>query len=146
MNNIYTVFHMINNKISSTRIIKNRKERGDVCEQRAAEFLVKHGFSIIYRNYRKPFGEIDIIAEKGSWVHFIEVKSVSHETLEKGIKPEDHVTHEKINKISQTAQYFLDEYELYETRCQIDLITVISSGRNATKDKLVNINYFPNIY
>ena len=130
--------------------MRNRKEIGDLYEDLAIKFLMKHGFSIIYKNYRRSFGEIDIIAEKHSIIHFIEVKSVSRVTLGKGIRPEDHVTHEKINKISQTAQYFLDEHELYDTRCQIDLITILSSNsqdnKNKNIDHLVDINYFENIY
>ncbi|MDA8611286.1 YraN family protein [Candidatus Pacebacteria bacterium] len=142
----------------------NRKQMGDLNESLATEFLMKHGFSIIYRNYRKSFGEIDIIAEKHSTIHFIEVKSVSRETLSRGIKPEDHVTREKINKISQTAQFFLSEHELYDTRCQIDLITILSSkedldliSSNSNKDNkealsklsvssLIDINYFEKIH
>lgn len=125
----------------------NRKEKGNFNEKIAIEFLVKHGFSIIYRNYRKSFGEIDIIAEKDSIIHFVEVKSVSHETFNKGIRPEEHVTREKIRKISRTAEFFLTEHDLFDTRCQIDLITIISSGdENYNSNKLIKIDYFENIY
>ena len=133
--------------------MKNRKEMGDLYETIASEFLMKHGYSIIYMNYRRSFGEIDIIAEKDSVIHFIEVKSVSRVTLEKGIKPEDHVTREKISKISQTAQYFLNEHDLFDTKCQIDLITILSPGSNYSdyyeegkSNHLVSINYFENIH
>ena len=42
-----------------------RKEVGRVGEDIAAQFLERKGFKILARNYRKPWGEIDIIAEKG---------------------------------------------------------------------------------
>lgn len=128
--------------------MKNRKTMGDFNEKLASEFLMKHGFSIIYKNYRKVFGEIDIIAEKNSVIHFVEVKSVSRETLNKGIKPEDHVTDQKIKKISRTAQHFLTENQLYDIGCQIDLITILSDeSRNSNNfDKLIDINYFEKIY
>ena len=48
-----------------------RKETGRVGEAVAAQFLVRKGFRIIERNYRKPWGEIDIIAEKGAVVRFV---------------------------------------------------------------------------
>jgi putative endonuclease len=123
--------------------LKNKRKKGDIYEKIAIEFLVKHGFSIIYNNYYRSFGEIDIIAEKDNNIHFIEVKSVSYETLKKGIKPEDHVTREKVKKITQTAQHFLAEHELFDVKCQIDLVTILSCSQG---ERLVDINYFENIH
>ncbi len=42
----------------------------------AVEFLVRKGFKILDRNFRRPWGEIDIIAEKGGSVRFVEVKAI----------------------------------------------------------------------
>jgi Holliday junction resolvase-like predicted endonuclease len=60
---------------------KNQKI-GLLGEKYAEMFLVKHGFSIIDRNFSTRFGEIDIVAVKDNSYHFIEVKTitVSHET------------------------------------------------------------------
>jgi len=41
---------------------------------------MKQGFSVIGRNYNKPWGEIDIIAQKSDLLCFVEVKTVSRET------------------------------------------------------------------
>ena len=53
-----------------------RKEIGRIGEQIAAEFLESKGFKVLERNYRKPWGEIDIIAEKDKTVRFVEGKGV----------------------------------------------------------------------
>ena len=47
---------------------------GAVGEDIACTFLQRKGFKIIEKNYRKPWGEIDIIAEKNGEVRFMEVK------------------------------------------------------------------------
>lgn len=105
--------------------MKNRKILGDYGEDVAKRFLMKHGFTILTSNYRLFFGEIDIIAEKGGIIRFIEVKTVSQETYEKGIKPEDHVTREKISRIRKVAEYFLAHNQLYKRKSQIDVVAII---------------------
>ena len=50
---------------------------GEIGENLACAFLMKHGFSILERNFTITSGEIDIIAKKKGVVHFIEVKSAS---------------------------------------------------------------------
>ena len=42
-------------------------------------FLVKLCFRILERNFLRRCGELDIVAEKEGVIHFVEVKSVSHE-------------------------------------------------------------------
>jgi len=51
-----------------------RKARGDQGEQIVATMLEKQGFTIRERNYRKRFGEIDLIAENKELLLFVEVK------------------------------------------------------------------------
>ena len=58
------------------------QKTGEIGENIAVRFLVKHGFSILDRNYTKKWGEIDIVAERNKKIYFIEVKSVSRETLD----------------------------------------------------------------
>ena len=53
----------------------NRKEIGEAGESRACEVLCRQGYRILCRNYRCPYGEIDIIAGKGGKLIFAEVKT-----------------------------------------------------------------------
>lgn len=55
---------------------KNQKI-GLIGEKEAEMFLVKQGFSIIDRNFSSKTGEIDIVAQNNSRIHFIEVKTVT---------------------------------------------------------------------
>lgn len=49
---------------------------GEIGEKIAEMFLVKHGFTIIDRNFTHKLGEIDIIAKKNNKIFFFEVKTV----------------------------------------------------------------------
>jgi putative endonuclease len=40
----------------------DRRARGEAAERRAAEFLIAQGFTILDRNFRCRFGEIDLVA------------------------------------------------------------------------------------
>lgn len=90
-----------------------RKEVGRIGERVAVTFLERKGYTIIERNYRKPWGEIDIIAEKGGVVRFVEVKAVSREmpgsvTREmSSYRPEEQVHPAKLKKICRTAEMYM---------------------------------------
>jgi|SRR3989344_2032763 len=60
-------------------MVNTRARVGKLGEDIACKFLVKRKFKIVERNYRKPWGELDIVAEKNHTLHFVEVKTVSRE-------------------------------------------------------------------
>ncbi|MEY2641224.1 MAG: hypothetical protein RL150_617 [Candidatus Parcubacteria bacterium] len=105
--------------------MKTRKDIGNYGEQEAVDFLEKRGFKVLKRNYRLFFGEIDIIAERAGVIHFVEVKTVSQETFSRGIKPEDHVTREKISRIMKVAEFFLANSNLFNRKTQIDVVSIV---------------------
>jgi putative endonuclease len=53
----------------------DRREIGRRGEELAADHLARRGFSIIERNFRTRFGELDIVAFDGRTLVFCEVKS-----------------------------------------------------------------------
>ncbi len=52
-----------------------RRARGDEAEARAAAFLEAEGFVILDRNHHCRRGEVDLVAEKGEILAFVEVRS-----------------------------------------------------------------------
>ena len=56
-------------------------EVGQKGEEIASKYLEKKGFTIQDRNYRKKWGEIDIVAFKDKVLHFVEVKTVSRRSF-----------------------------------------------------------------
>lgn len=100
---------------------------GKLGEDIACIYLKNLGFTISERNYYKLVGEIDVIAKKDNILHFIEVKTVSHET--KGqkplIQPEENLTQEKIRKFKKIIDFYLTYKSVsHETKIQIDLLAI----------------------
>ena len=102
-------------------------EIGKIGEQIAQSFLVKHGFSIKAQNEAIRYGEIDIIAEKDSILHFIEVKSVEVKDFSNiqslRVKPEDNMTFFKRFKLRRTINIYLSRYK-EDNKIIIDLVCV----------------------
>ncbi len=116
-----------------TNNLTEKRKVGNLGEDLACRFIMKHGFTIVERNYLRKCGEIDIIATKDNLIHFIEVKSVSceinrevsGETSNLDYRPEDNVHDWKLERISKTIQvYLLDKNVSGETDWQFDVITV----------------------
>ena len=95
----------------------NTREKGNIGEDKAVEFLIKNNYQIVTRNFYSRFGEIDIIAKKGDILHFIEVKSGDN------FQPIYNVTYSKLQKIIKTLNLYLKKYKL-NNPYQIDVITI----------------------
>ncbi len=73
-------------------------------EQAAAKWLKKQGYRLITANYRCRYGEIDIIAQDGDTLVFVEVKTRAAGGLAAG---REAVTRSKQAKLRATAQLYL---------------------------------------
>jgi putative endonuclease len=86
------------------------KNIGDLGESIACRSLEGRGYEILDRNYRKKYGEIDIVAEKDEHLYFIEVKSINKPTWKTGgFRPEDNVHPHKLRRISKAVETYLLE-------------------------------------
>lgn len=114
---------------------KTEKQKiGRLGEDIAVKYLENKGFLVIEQNYLRKCGEIDIIAEKGGFLHFIEVKSVSElansrpgrsersddlgsdiSRVTSNYRAEDNLHPYKLKRLSRTIQLYL-----YEKRTKID--------------------------
>ncbi|MGD0977266.1 MAG: YraN family protein [Minisyncoccia bacterium] len=82
------------------------KELGNLAENLAGRYLESQGYEIIERNYRKPWGEIDIIVFKDDVCVFVEVKANSRE-FAGNFNPELRVDEKKLAKIIKTAELYM---------------------------------------
>lgn len=103
-------------------------------EKAACAFLKKAGYKILERNYRKKYGEIDIIAQKGDTVSFVEVKTRG--TKEYGLACQA-VTKHKINRILKTAHTYIKENKI-DFNYSFDIIEVYHKSGKIQEIKLID--------
>ncbi len=130
---------------------------GQKGEDEAAKYLKNKGFSVLDRNYRKPWGELDIIAKKGEWLYFVEVKTVTRpDAFEVGLQgarsptsnpdfyePEDNIHPWKIKRLSRAINTYLLEKKIDdEADWQIDSIAVYLNNRG----ELLKIEHLEDIF
>ena len=113
-----------------------RKKVGRGGEDIACRFLAQRGFHVLERNYRRKWGEIDIIAEKGGIVRFVEVKAVSTRSpqgfsREIGRRPEELVHRTKLKKLARTAALYMEEKK-DKREYQIDAVAVVMNATTRT--------------
>jgi len=101
-------------------------------EDTAAEYLAEHGYEIVKRNARTPYGEIDIVARQGDVTIFVEVKT---RTSNKMGLPEESITPRKREHMLAAADHYAAEHEI--DHWQIDVISI--EGKPGTIPK---ITYF----
>lgn len=117
------------------------RELGFLAENIAARHLESKGYQVIERNFRKPWGEIDVIAAKDGTFYFVEVKA-NHQEFIGDFNPEVRVNPEKLSKIIKTAAlYMTHETSVPETGWQVDIISV-TFNQSAKKAK---IKHFKNV-
>lgn len=112
-------------------------EKGFIGETAVCEYLKERGYTISARNYRIKGGEIDIIAENGFYIAFVEVKSRKPDSMVSGF---DAVNTRKKGLIIKTASdYCLKHPNMLQPR--FDIAQVIIDG-----DRVVSIDYIYNAY
>ncbi|TRZ78644.1 YraN family protein [bacterium] len=106
--------------------MKTSKQRsGDLGENMATNYLKKHGFDIICRNFKCYWGEIDIIAKEKEEIVFVEVKTRKKIIGDTYGSPEDAVDRKKLSNIKTTAEFFLEKNNIADnTNWRIDIIAI----------------------
>jgi len=99
------------------------KDLGVEGENLAVRFLTKKGYSVIQRNHKTPFGEIDIIARDGDTIVFIEVKTRRDAMFG---YPFEAVTKRKIRKLKNSALFYLKK-QRRESRARFDVLSIFST-------------------
>ncbi len=107
-------------------------------EELATKFLKDKDYKIIERNFRKGYGEIDIIAIQGRTLVFVEVKTRTGNLYG---SPLEQISYFKLKSLIKTAQF----YKLLNPRLpesmRIDAISVLldNSGNVSNIEHIENI-------
>lgn len=112
-----------------------RQTKGRQSETLAAQFLEQKGLHVVARNVRCPLGEIDLVAEEGQRLIFVEVKSrfSSHYGL-----PQDAVSIAKQRKLTRLAQWYLKKYGRGRRAARFDVIAITWEAGRAEITWIVN--------
>ncbi len=109
---------------------------GELGEDLACRFHMKHGYQILERNYTRKWGEIDIVAKKADKIHFIEVKSKSVESIAEfkkqigdSYRPEDNMHPQKLKRLSRTIETYLSDRNVLN-EWQFDVAIVLMDIKN----------------
>ncbi len=106
-----------------------KKSLGNKGEDFAAEYYKKLGFTVTAQNYTCRGGEIDIIAENGEYIIFVEVKTRSQNSL---YSPSEAVDYKKQKRLSVAAMKYLAENDV-EKQPQFDVFEVYTANERIYK-------------
>ncbi len=119
------------------KIFKTQNISGIIGEKVCYGWLCSNGYNVICKNYKSRFGEIDLIATKGSYIYFVEVKLRKY-----GCKysPKEVVNLKKQQKIIKTAIIFNENNKnSYQPKFVVMEVLRNSSGR-------FNVNFIDNAF
>ena len=97
----------------------NKRNRGAEGEYLVRDYLVGQRIRVLDMNYRRATGEIDVIAQEGATVVFIEVK---RRTTARFGRPAEAVTPVKRARIVRTALLYLQQKRLMDAPVRFDVV------------------------
>lgn len=109
-------------------------------EELAIQFLQKRGFKILERNFRSPWGEIDIVARERGVLCFIEVKT--RKSLRFG-QPFESVNGKKQQHLIRAAQAYLLGKNLHHEESRFDVVGILLPDKKAVPEFELIRNAFP---
>jgi len=114
---------------------------GRLAEDMACDYLVRHGHTIIGRNWRSGHLELDVVSLDAAGIHFVEVKA---RVAPVQAAPEENVGYRKQRKIAAAAGSFLHSLEkkpfFVQQEIFFDIFSVIFEGEKTY------IKFFPQAY
>lgn len=104
---------------------------GFLYELRAARYVKKRGMRIVARRFRAAGGEIDLIAEEGETVVFVEVKARPDKPMGSGV---DAVNADKRRRVRRAADVYLKCSGKKERPCRYDILEFTRAGAVYVED------------
>ncbi|HTO97450.1 MAG TPA: YraN family protein [Myxococcales bacterium] len=114
-----------------------RLRLGALGEEAAVKLLREGGYTIVGRNHRCPRGEIDVIAEKGDLLVFVEVRTRATSAFG---GPEETVNARKQRRVIAAARDFLARRRGPPRAARFDVIAVVDGPRGPS------LTHFPNAF
>lgn len=112
-----------------------RKGLGFFGEGIAERYLKTHGYKILEKNFRTPFGEVDIIAKDGEAIVFIEVKTRKNLTF--GL-PQESIDENKKRRLVNIGIYYLKKKGILNIPARFDVVSILLSSREERVELIKN--------
>ena len=100
-------------------------QQGEAAEKIAATFLQQQGLTLLEKNFRCKYGEIDLIMREGKTLVFVEVRLRSNNNFGGAAMS---ITPAKQQKLSRTAELYLQTHG--NCACRFDAILMQSTNIN----------------
>lgn len=117
----------------------DKKLLGRFGEEQAAKYLKKKGYKILGLNYTCRFGEVDVIAQKGGYIAFVEVKLRKNAAF---AQAREFVTASKQQRVMTAAQLWLAANES-DHQPRFDVIEIYAPDG---MDGKIRINHIENAF
>ena len=98
-------------------------ELGKWGEDLAASYLERLGYTILERDWKSGHRDLDIIAQEGDTVVFVEVKTRRNRDF---TDPEMAVDYQKIRHLQQAANHYI-KFRHIDNDIRFDIITVVGT-------------------
>lgn len=104
----------------------DKQKYGQIGESKAEAYLLTQGMTLLTKNYRCPFGEIDLIMQDKEDIVFVEVRSRSRPDYGHA---SESISRNKQNKIIKTAIHFLQKRAwIDKVASRFDVVTIHLNG------------------
>jgi putative endonuclease len=116
-----------------------QKHIGEIGERIAEKYLQDQGYLVLDQNFTVKYGEIDLVAQDGDCVVFVEVKTRTSAAFG---NPEDSVTPAKIERMQNAALMWLQVHPEAPDDWRMDVIAILIDQHNHVND----LQHFINAY
>ncbi len=125
--------------------MNNRFEIGMLGEDLACEYLRKNNYTIIEKNFLRPWGELDIISKSSDkTLVFVEVKTIKYS---RDLSAEEHLNFSKLKKLRKTASLYAGSNQKLikdDEGWRIDLIAITITNLTDNKKDFI-LKHYQNI-
>jgi putative endonuclease len=122
--------------MSRQRRLSARGGTGRQAEELASQLLERAGMRIVARNWRRPEGELDIVADDGGTCVFVEVRSRTGS--EQG-HPLESITARKRARVIRAARLYLDAEPTSASGYRFDVVAVTFDPSGTDAPEMIHI-------
>jgi putative endonuclease len=111
--------------------MNSRQRLGMLGEESAARFLAGQGMRILERGFRSPFGELDLVAQDGDSIVFVEVKARKSSRFG---HPQEAVTWTKRSHMIKAALAYLKARRVTDRPIRFDVVAIEAGKLDHIRD------------